>query len=80
MKQQLSKNLTFSLPVETSLELRSLIKRREISRFVAYAIRIQLEAKKQELRAAYIDANKDSGQMETLEDWKETLAVGSNEW
>ena len=80
MRHRLSKNLTFSLPIEISMELHALIKRREMSRFVADAIRIQLESKKQELRNAYIEANEDPGQIDATEDWRETLADGVDEW
>ena len=79
MKQQKYKNQTFSLPVEISLELHSLVKSREMSRFVADAIRKELEVKKQELRNAYISANKDLGQIEATKDWKGTLADGMDE-
>lgn len=70
MEQKAYKNQTFSLPVEISLELHSLVKRREISRFVAEAIRKELEVKKQELRKAYLSANKDQGQIETIVEWQ----------
>ena len=78
--KQTYKNQTFSLPVEISLELHSLVKRREMSRFVADAIRKELEAKKKELRDAYISANKDLGQIEATEEWQGTLADGVDEW
>lgn len=80
MKQKAYKNQTFSLPVEITLELHSLVKRREMSRFVADAIRKELEAKKQELRNAYILASKDLGQIEAMDEWKNTLTDGMDEW
>jgi len=67
--KQTYKNQTFSLPVEITTELHSLIRRREMSSFVADAIRQKLESKKKELRDAYISANRDSGQMEAIEEW-----------
>lgn len=70
MKQQTYKNQTFSLPIEVSLELHSFVKRREMSRFVSDAIRKELDVKKQELRNAYIAANKDSGQIEATNEWQ----------
>jgi metal-responsive CopG/Arc/MetJ family transcriptional regulator len=73
-------NQTFSLPLELSSELQALIKPRERSRFVANAIRKELKAKKDELRKAYIDANKDEGQIETTNEWQSTLADGTDEW
>lgn len=80
MRQQKYKNQTFSLPEEISNDLHAFIKRREISRFVADAIRKELEAKKQELREAYISANKDFGQIEAMKEWKETLLDGVDGW
>ncbi len=80
MRQQKYKNQTFSLPEEIANDLHSLVKRREMSRFVADAIRKELEVKKQNLRNAYIAANKDIGQIEALEEWKETLSDGVDEW
>ena len=80
MGQQKYKNQTFSLPEEITNDLHSLVKRREMSRFVADAIRKELEVKKQDLRNAYISANKDSGQIEALDEWKETLSDGVDEW
>lgn len=78
--KQIYKNQTFSLPVEISLELHSLVKRREMSRFVADAIRKELEIKKQELRKAYLSANKDAGQSGVMKEWQGTLADGADEW
>jgi hypothetical protein len=36
----------------------------------------ELESKKQELRNAYISANEDIGQIEAMDEWKETLLDG----
>jgi|EndMetStandDraft_5_1072996.scaffolds.fasta_scaffold3705548_1 metal-responsive CopG/Arc/MetJ family transcriptional regulator len=80
MKQQEYKNQTFSLPIEIAAELHSMVKRREMSRFVADAIRKELEAKKQELRNAYISANKDPGQIQAANEWQGTLEDGVNDW
>lgn len=80
MEKQKYKNQTFSLPVAVSMELHFLVKTRERSHFVADAISEKLEAKKQELRAAYIAMNKDSGQVEARKEWESTLADGIDEW
>ena len=80
MKQQTYKNQTFSLPIEVTNDLRSFVKRREMSHFVADAIRKELELKKQELRKAYISANKDPGQIEGNSEWQGTLTDGIDEW
>ncbi|MGZ3634055.1 MAG: hypothetical protein ACXWM7_07215 [Parachlamydiaceae bacterium] len=80
MKPQIYKNRTFSLPVEISMELHLFVKSRERSRFVAEAIRRELEIKKRELREAYLSANKDIGQQEALAEWCGTLADNEDEW
>lgn len=67
---------TFSLPIELSLELLAYVKPGERSRFVADAIRKELEAKKEVLRKAYLAANKDEGQLEATEEWQGTLGDG----
>lgn len=74
MGQQAYKNQTFSLPVELSSELHAFVKQRERSRFVANAIRKELEARKSDLRKAYISANEDAGQLEATTEWIETVA------
>lgn len=73
-------NQTFSLPLEVSSELYTYVKPRERSRFVADAIRKELESKKEELRKAYLSANKDEGQLEATEDWQSTLGDGVDAW
>lgn len=72
-------NQTFSLPIELSSDLHAYVKHRERSRFVAEAIRKELEAKKEELRKAYLAANEDEGQNEAIEDWSGTLGDGVDE-
>lgn len=78
-KQPKTINQTFSLPVEISQELYSYVKRREMSRFVAEAIRKELEAKKEELRKAYLMANEDEGQLEATNEWEGTIGDGLDE-
>lgn len=73
-------NQTFSLPLEISLELQTLVKSRERSRFVAQALRKELDAKKRKLRDAYLSANKDAGQIEATEEWQTTLGDSVDEW
>ena len=72
-------NQTFSLPIGLSADLHAYIKTRERSRFVSQAIRKELELKKEELKNAYMAANKDEGQIEALEDWQSTLSDGLDE-
>lgn len=82
MKKQEFKNQTFSLPVNITKELRTYVRRREMSHFVAEAIRKDLERKKEELRQAYLDANQDEGQNEARKDWESTVGDGleDDEW
>ncbi len=81
MKDQSPKkiNQTFSIPLDISQELHTYVKRREMSQFVSEAIRKELDTKKEELKEAYLLANKDKGQCEGLEDWESTLQDGLNE-
>lgn len=78
-KQQQTVNQTFSLPITISKELHAYVKRREMSRFVANAIRKELDAKKNNLRDAYKLASSDEGQNEA-DDWDVVLNDGSDGW
>ncbi len=80
MEKQKYKNQTFSLPITVSKDLNFLVKPRERSHFVADAINEKLEAKKQDLRDAYIAMNKDPGQIEAMKEWENTVADGIDEW
>jgi hypothetical protein len=82
MKKQESKkiNQTFSIPMDVSQELHTYVKRREMSQFVSDAIRKELASRKEELRQAYLAANKDKGQLEAAVEWESTASDGSNEW
>ena len=51
-----------------------------MSQFVSNAIRKELASKKEELRKAYLAANKDPGQREAMDEWQNTLGDGSDEW
>jgi len=55
-------------------DLHMFVKRREMSRFVADAVKQKLEVKKNDLREAYLAANEDEGQQEVLQDWEVTLS------
>lgn len=80
MKQSTYKNQTFSLPIEVSSEPHALVKRKDMSRFVANAIRKELKAKKQELRNSCISANIDPGQSEAMNEWQGRWVDGMDEW
>ncbi|MBA3238590.1 MAG: hypothetical protein H0T62_09635 [Parachlamydiaceae bacterium] len=47
---------------------------------MADAIRRELEARKKDLRNAYISANEDLGQLEATTEWVGTLADGADVW
>ena len=80
-KQANTINQTFSIPVDLSQDLHTYVKQREMSRFVFEAIRKEIEAKKEELQAAYAEANEDEGQKEALKDFESTVSDGlDNEW
>lgn len=79
-KQSKTINQTFSLPADVSQELHAYVKRREMSRFVADAIRKELEAKKEELRKAYQMANDDEGQLEAINEWEGSIGDSADDW
>ena len=72
-------NQTFSIPADISKDLHFYVKKREMSQFVSNAIRKELALKKDELREAYLSSNTDAGQLETMEEWENTLKDGLNE-
>lgn len=80
MKASQYKNQTFSIPIDIVNDLHALVKNREISNFVACAIKKQLSAKKNALKKQYLSANKDKGQKEVSKDWEETIIDGQNDW
>ena len=51
-----------------------------MSQFVSDAIRKELASKKEELRQAYLLANKDAGQNEAMGEWESTISDDSDEW
>ena len=51
-----------------------------MSQFVSDAIRKELESKKEELKKAYLSANKDEGQHEAMGEWENTISDGADEW
>ncbi len=73
-------NQTFSIPREIVHELHVYVKRREMSRFVSEAIRKELEAKREELKQAYIAMSKDKDQNTVIKEWEGTVADGVEEW
>jgi hypothetical protein len=62
-------NVTFSIPPEMHKSLQKIVGRRNMSKFVAKALEVALEAKKMELKKEYIEASNDKGHKEAMEDW-----------
>lgn len=67
------RKITLSFPVELNAILHHEIRRGEISRYVAEAVRKSLEEdrklKKQSLEAAYLEANQDPEREQTAKEW-----------
>lgn len=63
-------NVTFSIPEETNKLLHALVARKTISAFVASTLQKALEEKKQALKKAYAEAEKDPDRKKVLDDWK----------
>jgi hypothetical protein len=63
-------SVTFSIPVELNNLLHSTVDRRKLSKFVAEALGQALKEKKQALKEAYIEANKDPDRLRTIKEWE----------
>jgi hypothetical protein len=76
-------NRTFSIPLDVDGDLHALVKRRNMSRFVADSLRKSLKELSNDLRDEYRMANKDEGQREAEKDWESTIPDGlgkNNDW
>lgn len=62
-------NATFSIPEDVLQLLHAFVEKRGLSKFVAQAIKKALEEKRNSLKAAYREAEKDEDTKETIEDW-----------
>ena len=62
-------NITFTIPSEMHKYLQKLVGKRNMSKFVAQALEIALQAKKLELNKEFIEAAQDKGHKEAQEDW-----------
>ena len=72
-------NATFSLPVEVYGLLHSFVEKRRLSRFVSEAIQKALETKRDNLRQAYLDNNRDELIQQGLRDWDAIQTEGWSE-
>lgn len=69
--------VTFSFPPETHKDLQVLIGREHMSAFVTKVINVALEAKKAELRQAYIEASQDPARNELFQEWS---SIDTGDW
>jgi hypothetical protein len=70
-------NVTFSIPEDINLLLHSFVEKRGLSKFVTKAIVSALEKEKNDLKAAYRDAEKDPDLMELMDDW---AGIDGEDW
>lgn len=64
-------NVTFSIPVETHQQLRSIVGQRKMSSFVVQAINKALEQQKGILKQAYVEAENDPDRKKTIQEWQD---------
>ena len=62
-------NVTFSIPENINFLLHSFVEKRGLSKFVTQAIEKAIEEKRNDLKAAFKEAENDSDIKETMADW-----------
>jgi hypothetical protein len=70
-------NVTFSIPESTNALLHSFVEKRGLSKFVTKAIEKALEIEKNNLKAAFKEAENDPDLKETMDDW---AALDGENW
>lgn len=70
-------NVTFSIPENINILLHSFVEKRGLSKFVTRAIEKALEEERNNLKAAYREAENDSSLKETIDDW---AALDGEDW
>lgn len=70
-------NVTFSIPENINIILHSFVEKRGLSKFVTKAIEQALEKEKNNLKAAYLEAENDPDSKEVIEDW---AALDGEDW
>ncbi len=73
------KNITFSMPVELIRELTVAARGRELSKFVAEAVRKAIDERNRVLRLAYAEDAKDPDTAETFKEWSVLDGEGLDE-
>jgi hypothetical protein len=64
-----SKNITFFMPQDLIEKVQSIAGKRGASKFVVRAVERAVEEEMNQLRAAYLAANKDPDRIKTIEEW-----------
>ena len=70
-------NVTFSIPENINILLHSFVEKRGLSKFVTKAIEKALEVEKNNLKAAFKEAENDPDLKETMDDW---AALDGEDW
>jgi hypothetical protein len=70
-------NVTFSIPENINDLLHSFVEKRGLSKFVTEAIKKALEIKKDDLKAAFKEAENDPDLKEIINDW---AALDGEDW
>lgn len=71
-------NVTFSIPENINVLLHSFVEKRGLSKFVTKAIEKALEEEKNNLKAAFKEAENDPDLKETIDDW--AALDGGEDW
>lgn len=66
-------NVTFSIPEDTHRMLQSFVGQRKMSSYVTKLINKALKEKEEELKKAYIMAQKDPDRIEVIKDWMQLI-------
>jgi F0F1-type ATP synthase membrane subunit b/b' len=69
MRNRKNINVTFSIPENINMLLHSFVEKRGLSKFVTKAIEKALEEERNNLKAAFKDAENDPDLKETMADW-----------
>lgn len=74
-----NKNVTFSIPVELTEKLHSVVGKRGISKFVKNALEQALSEEVNSLKAAYKEAEADEERLAVIADWELLDTAGWDE-
>lgn len=71
--------VSFSIPVELTTMLYSMVDRRKLSQFVAQVLKQALQEKSNALKEAYVQASKDPNRLQTIKEWEGLEGEGCHE-